>query len=100
LNCGLLLINLPFKIGLYRAFWGKKRVFYLARAKRHYIPGQIWHILNETEKSRDEEWTRSIAVGSQPFVENVKDQLGVKAKGRESNRGDQGVSASGGSRPL
>jgi hypothetical protein len=29
-------------------------------------------------------------VGSQPFVENVKDQLGVKAKGREVIEGTKG----------
>jgi hypothetical protein len=35
----------------------------LARAKRHFIP-------DKTEKNREEEWTHSIAVGSQPFVES------------------------------
>ena len=34
-------------------------------------------------KNREEEWTRSIAVGSQPFVESVKKLLGIKAKGRK-----------------
>ncbi len=34
------------------------------------------------EKGRNKEWTDSIAVGSRPFVEQVKALLGCKAKGR------------------
>jgi putative transposase len=48
--------------------------------------------LARAEKNREEEWTRSIAVGSQPFVENVKDLLGVRAKGREVTEGSRGIS--------
>jgi putative transposase len=46
--------------------------------------------LNQTEKTREEEWSRSIAVGSQPFVDNVKDLLGSRAKGREIIKGTMG----------
>jgi putative transposase len=46
--------------------------------------------LAKAEKNREEEWTRSIAVGSRPFVENVKVQLGVRAKGREVIEGTKG----------
>ena len=105
----------------------------MARAKRHFIPGQIWHIthrchkrefllkfaiayerlrdlfgtasydrlreihrqwvneyLDKTEKNREEEWTHSIAVGSQPFVESVKNLLGIRAEGREVIKGAKG----------
>ena len=41
-------------------------------------------------KTSEEEWTRSIAVGSQPFVEKVKDLLGVRAKGRDVTEGAKG----------
>ena len=34
-------------------------------------------------KIRQEEWTRSLAVGSRPFIENVKALLGFRAKGRD-----------------
>jgi putative transposase len=46
--------------------------------------------LEKTEKIREGEWTRSIAVGGQPFVENVKELLGVRAKGREVIKGTEG----------
>ena len=55
----------------------------MARVKRHFIP-------YKTEKNREEEWTRSIAVGSQPFVESVKKLLGIRAKGREVIAGAKG----------
>jgi putative transposase len=42
------------------------------------------------EKTREEEWTRSIAVGSKSFVEKVKDLLGVRAKGRDVTEGIKG----------
>ena len=46
--------------------------------------------LDKTEKNWEEEWTRSIAVGSQPFVESVKNLLGIRAKGREVIEGAKG----------
>jgi len=42
------------------------------------------------ERSRQEEWTRNIAVGDKSFVENVKAQLANRAKGREVREGDEG----------
>ena len=41
-------------------------------------------------KNREEEWTHSIALGSQPFVERVKNLLGIRAKGREVIKGAKG----------
>jgi hypothetical protein len=40
--------------------------------------------------AQKEEWTRSIAVGSRPFVERVKNLLGIRAKGREVIEGAKG----------
>ena len=100
----------------------------MARAKRHFIPGYIWHITHGCHKgefllefSKDRhrylqwlyqarkrygltvldymitsnhihlgEWTRSIAVGSRSFVENVKALLGFRARGREVLEGSKG----------
>ncbi len=53
--------------------------------------------LGKGEKARQEEWTRSIAVGSMSFVDNVKTFLGVRAKGREVIEGDGGYQLRGGS---
>jgi len=41
-------------------------------------------------KIRQEEWTRSIAVGSRSFIENVKTVLGFRAKGRGVIGGSEG----------
>jgi putative transposase len=50
----------------------------------------VTEYLDKAEKIREKEWTRSIAVGSRPFVEKVKDQLGIRAKGRAVIEGTQG----------
>ena len=107
----------------------------MARAKRHYIPGQIWHITHRCHKrefllkfakdrkrknvlinykrltellgfdsydevrtyhrrwvedflgngknTRDDKWTKSIAVGGRSFVERVKSMMGALAIGRK-----------------
>lgn len=39
--------------------------------------------LGDGVKSREDEWTGSIAVGSKSFIENVKALLGFRAKGRD-----------------
>lgn len=39
--------------------------------------------LKKNDLARQPEWTESIAVGRREFVERIKTQLGVKAKGRE-----------------
>jgi putative transposase len=49
--------------------------------ENHLAGGQI---------SRQEEWTQSIAVGSRPFVDNVKELLGFRAKSREIGGGAKG----------
>ena len=81
----------------------------MARAKRHYIPGYIWHIthrchkrefLLKFSKDRHEEWTESIAVGSRFFVEKVKALLGFRAKGRDVMEGPEGHQAREGSPPY
>ena len=45
--------------------------------------GWVEEYLGDGENIRQEEWTRSIAVGSRFFVENMKAHLGYRAKGRE-----------------
>jgi len=40
-------------------------------------------------KSREEEWTDSIAVGGRPFIEKVKGMLGYRAKGRDVIEGSE-----------
>jgi putative transposase len=38
------------EIGLYRTFWAQFGIIAMARAKRPYIPGQIWHITHRCHK--------------------------------------------------
>ncbi len=38
--------------------------------------------------TRDENWTESVAVGSEPFVRGIKNKLGFRAKGRRVIGGD------------
>ena len=40
--------------------------------------------LDNGSDSRDDKWTKSIAVGSKGFIEEVKFLLGAMAKGRKS----------------
>lgn len=40
-------------------------------------------MLTKGRHSRDEKWTESIAVGSEPFVTTTKEKLELTAKGRE-----------------
>jgi len=88
----------------------------LARASRHYLPSYIWHITHRCHKRefllkfardqrrwlgwvfeaklrkgdgrREPRWTESIAVGSETFIEDTKERLGVKAMGRQVVGGD------------
>ena len=71
----------------------------MARAKRHFIPGYIWHIthrchkrefLLKFSKDRQGEWTGSVAVGSKPFIESVRESLGFRAKGRDVIKSGEG----------
>lgn len=52
--------------------------------------GWIEEYLRKGVKSRQEEWTESIAVGSRAFVEQVKGLLGYRAKGRDVVEGTEG----------
>jgi putative transposase len=44
--------------------------------------------LKKQSRERDRRWTESIAVGSEAFVKDTKERLGIKAVGREVMRGD------------
>jgi putative transposase len=46
--------------------------------------------LRDGQPTRREGWTQSIAVGSRPYVERVKELLGFRAKGREVAEGEEG----------
>jgi len=52
--------------------------------------GWLEDYLGDGVPTRQEEWTRSIAVGSKSFVENVKALLGFRAKGRDVIEGNEG----------
>jgi hypothetical protein len=58
-------------------------------AKRSTILSYSWTSPPEFG-DREEEWTHSIAVGSQPIVESMKNLLGIRAKGREVIEGAKG----------
>jgi putative transposase len=51
--------------------------------------GWIDEYLGDGAKKRQEEWTRSIAVGSKSFIEDVKARLGFRAKGRDVIEGGE-----------
>ena len=57
--------------------------------KRHH-KGRVEEYLGEEKNSRDDKWTRSIAVGSKGFVEHVKPALGALAKGRKPKEAGEG----------
>jgi putative transposase len=50
--------------------------------------GWVEEYLGNGEKERQDEWTGSIAVGSNSFIETVKARLGFKAIGRDIKGGD------------
>jgi len=52
--------------------------------------GWVEDYLGDGVKVRQEEWTRSIAVGSRSFVENVKALLGLRARGGDVIEGGKG----------
>jgi putative transposase len=39
--------------------------------------------IGSIENIRDSRWTKSIAVGSNPFVKRIKSEMGTMAKGRK-----------------
>ena len=57
---------------------------------REYHKGWVEEYLNNGSNSRDDKWSKSIAVGSKGFVEKVKFLLGVMAKGRKSLKAAEG----------
>ncbi len=55
-----------------------------------YIPEAVADEVNvifsscaEWQKCVESKWSQSIAVGSKSFVEDIKEKLGIRAKGRE-----------------
>ncbi len=52
--------------------------------------GWIEEYLGDGPKTRQDEWTDSIAVGSRTFIEKVKALLGFKAMGRDVKEGGGG----------
>ena len=43
----------------------------------------VTEALNSGENIRDSKWTQSIAVGSENFIDNIKEDLVLSAKGRK-----------------
>lgn len=58
----------------------------LRKSPQQWVP----EYLEKTENNQEEEWAQSSALGSQPFVEDVKDLLGIRAKGRAVAEGTKG----------
>jgi putative transposase len=44
--------------------------------------------LSKSNSSRDDKWTKSVAVGSAKFVENIKGLMGAAAIGRKNMESD------------
>jgi len=51
----------------------------LKRAHRKWIE----EALKKSKVIRETKWTQSIAVGDRSFLEQIKDRLGIRAKGRK-----------------
>ena len=90
-------------LGLYWPFWRRNERYrqqLMARAKRHYIPGQIWHIpvkyacpvqpSTRGPQSGIPQGKHLTGVGSKRFVEHVKSVLGALAKGRKPRERGKG----------
>jgi putative transposase len=43
----------------------------------------VTEALNSGKNIRDSKWTQSIAVGSEKFIDNIKEDLVISAKGRK-----------------
>ena len=57
---------------------------------KEYYRGWVGEFLDNGGNSRDDKWSKSIAVGSKGFIEKVKFSLGVTAKGRKSLKTAEG----------
>ncbi len=51
---------------------------------------KVNELLANGKNQRKKQWTESIAVGSQSFIETIKEQLGGRAKGRKIAETDEG----------
>ncbi len=71
-------------------FLGRSGISPIAAINGNFSQQWVNEYLARAGKNREEEWTHSIAVGSQPFVESVKKLLGIKAKGRKVVEGTKG----------
>ena len=56
----------------------------LKEAHREWIE----EALKQSKVVRDRKWTQSIAVGDKSFLEQIKDHLGIRAKGRKIYRSE------------
>ena len=50
--------------------------------------------LKKSKMVRESKWTQSIAVGDKPFLEQVKERLGIRAKGRKIHESGDGYQLS------
>jgi len=55
---------------------------------REVYSGWVEEALRKQDRKREPGWTESIAVGSETFVEDTKERLGVRAMGRQVIGGD------------
>ena len=58
-------------------------------AMKAYHEKLVNNFMNNEDSIFNDKWTRSIAVGSKNFVEQVKSKLGVKVKAREVKEADE-----------
>jgi len=82
---------------------GRKGAYWEDRYHATAVESGIDEYLGNGETSRQDEWSKSIAVGSQSFVDTVKALLGFRAKGRDFVEGGQGYQlreAAAGYKPL
>lgn len=56
------------------------------RAHREWVE----HALNNGQAPRDDRWSEAIAVGSLPFVEKIKSDLGFRVTHREASQASRG----------
>jgi hypothetical protein len=62
----------------------------MARAKRHFIPGYIWHTSSNSLLDQRGESVMGAMNTSGSFIQNVNVLLGFKAKGRKVIEGSEG----------
>ena len=67
---------------------------------KEYHKGWVEEYLDNGSNSRDNKWTKSIAVGSKGFIEKVKFLLGAMAKGRKNLEAAEGYQLREPSAPI